>query len=132
MVAINTAKLEITPPTPRWVQVLTKILLVLIILFLLPELVRAGPKKRKNRSLEKLYNARIMRCETGHCGDYILEESMNCVTECVSKKCHHEASFDVNPLEDGEIDEGRAIVFAQCVKHEIMREKYNARAALKK
>jgi len=83
-------------------------------------------------SLEKLYNARIVRCETGHCGDHILEESMNCVTECVSKRCHHEASFDVNPLEDGEIDEGRAIMFAQCVKHEILREKYNARAALKK
>ena len=57
---------------------------------------------------------------------------MNCVTECVSRKCHKEASFDVDPLEDGEIDERRAILFAQCVKNEILREKYNARAALKR
>ena len=75
-----------------------------------------------------------MRCETGEeCGDHILEESINCVTECVSRKCHKEASFDVDPLEDGEIDEGRAIAFAQCVKNEILREKNkNARAALKR
>mmetsp|Transcript_6755 Transcript_6755/g.12023 ORF Transcript_6755/g.12023 Transcript_6755/m.12023 type:complete len:132 (-) Transcript_6755:1171-1566(-) len=127
MVAINTSKLEITPPSSRWVVLLTKVLLVVIILFLLPELVSAKPKKKKNRSLEKIYNARVMVCETGECGHHILEESMNCVTECVSKRCHKEASFDVNPLEDGEIDERRAILFAQCVKHEILREKHDAR-----
>mmetsp|Transcript_34967 Transcript_34967/g.62948 ORF Transcript_34967/g.62948 Transcript_34967/m.62948 type:complete len:133 (-) Transcript_34967:539-937(-) len=132
MVALNTSTLAITPPTTRWVVLLSKILLVVIILSLLPEMVRAKPKKRKNRSLEKVYNGKVVRCETGECGHHILEESMNCVTECVSRKCHIEASFDVDPLEDGEIDEGRAILFAQCVKNEILREKYNARAALKR
>jgi len=116
----------------RWVALLSRILLVVIIMLLLPELVSAKPKKRKNRSLEKTYNAKVMRCETEKCGHYILEKSMNCVTECVSRKCHEEASFDVLPLEDGEVDEGRAIVFAQCVKNEIMREIFNSRAALKR
>ena len=51
-----------------------------------------------------------------------------CVSKCVSEKCHKEASFDVDPLEDGEIDEGRAIAFAQCVKNEIIRERYKAHA----
>lgn len=73
-----------------------------------------------------------MRCETGECGHIILEESMNCVTECVSKKCHREASFDTNPLEEGEVDEGRAIAFAQCVAKEIQRERSSARAKLKR
>ena len=74
-----------------------------------------------------------MKCETGEeCGHYILEESMNCVTKCVSRKCHEEGSFDVDPLEDGEIDEVRSIVFAQCVKNEILREKYHGRVTFKR
>ena len=84
-------------------------------------------------SLEKIYHSEVMKCETGEeCGHLILEESMNCVTKCVSTKCHAEASFDVDPLEDGEIDEGRAIVFAQCVKNEILRKKHQNRVGLKK
>ena len=65
------------------------------------------------------------------CGEYILEESMNCVTNCISTECHKEAKYDVDPLEDGEVDEGRAIVFAQCVKSEILKEKAKARATSK-
>ena len=166
MVTPKTSTLDVTPPTTRWVVLVSKILLVITILFLLPELVRAKPKKRKNRrwgnvfiyniiicigfvrvplwnyklwissrpqSLEKVYNAKVMKCETGEeCGHYILEESMNCVTKCVSRKCHEEGSFDVDPLEDGEIDEVRSIVFAQCVKNEILREKYHGRVTFKR
>jgi len=75
-------------------------------------------------SLEKVYISKLLRCETGpQCGHLVVEESMNCVTECVSKKCHQEAAFDMNPLEDGEIDEVRSVQFAQCVKSEILKEK---------
>ena len=80
------------------------------------------------KSLEKQYNAKVLRCETETCGHLILEESMNCVTECVSRKCYEEASFDRNPLEDGEIDEARSVVFAQCVKKEIVGERYQGRS----
>jgi len=56
---------------------------------------------------------------------------MNCVTHCVSPSCHAEAKLDINPLEEGEVDEERAISFAQCVKSEIMREKARSRAVTK-
>ena len=79
-------------------------------------------------SLEKTYNSKLMGCETSRdCGDMLLEESMNCVTHCVSPVCHKEIQYDINPLEDGEVDEGRAIAFAQCVKNEILKERADAR-----
>lgn len=77
-----------------------------------------------HKSLEKIYNSKITECEIGKCGDHILEESMNCVAECVSRKCYQEASFDVDPLEDGEIDETRILFFSKCVKNDISRQKY--------
>ena len=83
------------------------------------------------KSLDRTYNAKVMTCETGECGHHVLEESMNCVTACVSRKCHQRASFDADPLEDGEIDEGRTVLFAQCVKNEILKEKYEGRSAAK-
>ncbi len=56
---------------------------------------------------------------------------MNCVTQCVSPSCHVESKFDVNPLEEGEVDEERATTFALCVRSEIMREKAKSRVATK-
>ena len=156
MVVPKTSTLEITTPTSRWVALLSKILLVVLILFLLPELVSAKPKK-KNRAwvnavndsisvhnfipsshhlfwhndlisrLENLYNARITHCETGECGHLILEESMNCVTKCVSEQCYKEVKYDEEPLEDGEVDMNRAILFAQCVRNEILKERARGR-----
>ncbi|KAL3787975.1 hypothetical protein HJC23_002900 [Cyclotella cryptica] len=78
-------------------------------------------------SLEKTYNTRVLQCETSQCGHYILEESMNCVTHCVSPDCHRQVGYDVNPLEDGEVDEVRASQFAICVTHEILKERARAR-----
>ena len=72
--------------------------------------------------LEKVYNSRIIHCETRDCGHLILEESMNCVTKCVSEQCYKQAKYDVDPLEDGEVDESRAMLFAQCVRNEIIKE----------
>mmetsp|Transcript_11849 Transcript_11849/g.17665 ORF Transcript_11849/g.17665 Transcript_11849/m.17665 type:complete len:130 (+) Transcript_11849:202-591(+) len=126
MVVPKTSTLDITTPPSRWVVFLSKILLVVLILFLLPDLVRAKPKK-KNRALENLYNARIIHCETGDCGHLILEESMNCVTKCVSEKCYSEVKYDVDPLEDGEVDVNRAMLFAQCVRNEMLRERARGR-----
>mmetsp|Transcript_20593 Transcript_20593/g.41086 ORF Transcript_20593/g.41086 Transcript_20593/m.41086 type:complete len:130 (+) Transcript_20593:178-567(+) len=126
MVVPKTSTLDITTPPSRWVVLLSKILLVLLILFLLPDLVRAKPKK-KNRALENLYNARIIHCETGDCGHLIIEESMNCVTKCVSEKCYSEVKFDVDPLEDGEVDVNRAMLFAQCVRNELLKERARGR-----
>jgi hypothetical protein len=77
--------------------------------------------------LENLYNARIIHCETGDCGHLILEESMNCVTKCVSEKCYSEVKYDVDPLEDGEVDVNRAMLFAQCVRNEMLRERARGR-----
>ena len=48
---------------------------------------------------------------------------MNCVTKCVSEQCYKEAKYDVNPLEDGEVDENRALQFAGCVRDEILKER---------
>lgn len=122
MVVPKTSTLEITAPPSRWVVLLSKILLVVLILFLLPDLVSAKSKK-KNRTLEKIYNARIIHCEANDCGNLVLEESMNCVTKCVSEQCYKEAKYDVNPLEDGEVDENRALQFAGCVRNEILKER---------
>lgn len=73
--------------------------------------------------LEKIYNARIIHCEANDCGNLVLEESMNCVTKCVSEQCYKESKYDVNPLEDGEVDENRALQFAGCVRNEILKER---------
>jgi hypothetical protein len=77
--------------------------------------------------LENLYNARIIHCETGACGHLILEESMNCVTKCVSEECYKEVKYDVNPLEDGEVDINRAMMFAKCVRNELIKERARGR-----
>ena len=78
-------------------------------------------------SLEKIYNNRLLQCETSQCGHYILEESMNCVSQCVSPSCHKQVGYDVNPLEEGELDETRASEFAICVTYEILKEKARAK-----
>ncbi len=64
-----------------------------------------------------------MQCEIGECGHLILEESMNCVTKCVSEQCYKEVKYDEDPLEDGEVDMNRAMQFAQCVRNEILKER---------
>jgi hypothetical protein len=79
-------------------------------------------KSNKHR-LEKIYNARIINCEANDCGNLILEESINCVTKCVSEQCYKAAKYDVDPLEDGEVDENRALQFAGCVRDEILKER---------
>ena len=127
MVVPKTSTLDITAPPTRWVVVLAKILLVVLILFLLPELVASAKPKKKNRALENLYNARIIHCETGACGHLILEESMNCVTKCVSEECYKEVKYDVNPLDDGEVDMDRAMMFAKCVRNELIKERARGR-----
>ena len=75
-----------------------------------------------------MYNAKIIHCETSVCGHLILEESMNCVTKCVSELCYKEARYDEFPLEDGEVDENRAIQFALCVRNEILKERARGRS----
>lgn len=124
-----------SPERSPVVVLAVKILLVVTILFLLPDLVHGAKrsnnkKQKKNKRLDKIYLERVLRCETGAtCGDLILEESMNCVSECVSPACRAEAKFDVDPLEEGEVDEDRALVFSLCVKKEIQDASKVARAA---
>lgn len=50
MVVPKTSKLEITAPPNQFVVLFTKVLLMVLILLLLPELVRASKPKKKNRA----------------------------------------------------------------------------------
>ena len=52
---------------------------------------------------------------------------MNCVTKCVSEECYKEVKYDVNPLEDGEVDMDRAMMFAKCVRNELIKERARGR-----
>jgi hypothetical protein len=107
------------PPTPSYLLIAVKILLVLVILFLLPKLVSGGRNSRthKKRVDTELRSTRVL-CEKDICSGFIPEESMNCVFLCVSPSCY-ENIYAISPLEDGEIDIPRAKEFEQCVKDEL-------------
>jgi hypothetical protein len=105
-------------PTPSYLVLAVKILLVFVILFLLPKLVSGGRqhgRKKVKRMEIEMRSTRII-CEKEICAAFIPEESMNCVLFCVSPACYETVYGE--PLEDGEIDIPRAKEFDTCLKVE--------------
>jgi hypothetical protein len=118
-----------------------KILLVLLILFLLPKLVTTsaaggaaaaaepitgtrptgrGRRIKNRKQLNRQYYSIRSSCENGssECADVILEESVPCVTRCISSACHDRVYGD-SPLEAGEVDRLRYAEFEACAKKEV-------------
>lgn len=95
-----------------------KVLLVLVILFLLPELVSGNKRNRKRRRRDEM-EIRTVRsdCAIQVCKAVVVEESMNCVLSCISPACYNRV-YEDEPLEDGEIDVRRARDFEDCLKDE--------------
>lgn len=107
-----------TSSTSQYVILAVKILFVLLILFLLPKLVQ-GRRRTKNPPRRVALQARRWRqhCETNVCGAYVTEENLNCVSACLSPACF-ERVYGEEPLEDGELDFGRARLFDDCYMEE--------------
>lgn len=109
-----------SPTQSRYILLFVKILLVLLILLLLPKLVDGKPKQgKKRRKLDRRYLDVLYACEIGpRCGSMIWEESLPCVTECLSEECHRQV-YGTNPLELGEVDDRRYKEFEACAKREM-------------
>mmetsp|Transcript_14110 Transcript_14110/g.18818 ORF Transcript_14110/g.18818 Transcript_14110/m.18818 type:complete len:131 (-) Transcript_14110:309-701(-) len=107
-------------PPKNYALLLVKILFILLILFLLPELVESKSGNKKDRRLKKKYMSIVHDCEVDFdkCGNLILEESMSCVSKCASPSCFEEI-YASNPLEDGEVDDYRNRLFEKCAKREM-------------
>ena len=107
----------------RFILLFVKILLVLVILFLLPKLVKARTKlnyrnKKQRRRAEIALDDTRKVCEYHTCIQFLAEEAMNCVQLCISPACYQDIYGD-DPLENGEIDIDRAKTFEVCVKEEL-------------
>jgi hypothetical protein len=100
-----------------------KIMFILLILLLQPQLVICGGSSSRQRH-ERQYNIMKIACERGPCAEYLPEENMNCVHECIDHGCYMEV-YGENPLEDGEIDLVRARSFLTCLKPVFKRERAN-------
>jgi hypothetical protein len=111
--------------TSPWVVTAVKILFVLLILLLLPKLVEG---KRKARAPRLGVQARQLRqlCETEVCQGRYLEESLNCISLCISPACFQQIYGD-GPLEDGEVDYSRARAFDACQAQESRRVRQRMR-----
>mmetsp|Transcript_9478 Transcript_9478/g.14571 ORF Transcript_9478/g.14571 Transcript_9478/m.14571 type:complete len:134 (-) Transcript_9478:148-549(-) len=110
-----------TPPTNRYALFLVKALLVLLILLLLPKLVKADTKKRR-KLLERKMKAQRLLCQREECYHLIPEESMACITACVSPACHRDI-YEEHPLEPGELDFQRLEKFEACLKDEMKEQR---------
>lgn len=101
-------------PSSAW---MIKVLFVLLLLLLLPQLVTARQKRRHRKVDLDLANLR-KDCEKTVCHDRVLEESLNCVFACISPACYQHI-YGESPLEDGEIDLFRGKQFEICAKDEL-------------
>mmetsp|Transcript_12052 Transcript_12052/g.15781 ORF Transcript_12052/g.15781 Transcript_12052/m.15781 type:complete len:128 (+) Transcript_12052:103-486(+) len=103
---------------PSHCALAVKILFVLIILLLLPELVQSFSRNSRKRNRGRLeLKALLKECEQkGDCPG-VPEENVNCFYDCLSPSCYDEIYGD-NPLEPGEIDFDRYQKFEKCLKDE--------------
>jgi hypothetical protein len=102
-----------------------KIMFVLLILLLQAKLVVCGGGSSRQRH-ERQYNIMKTACERGQCAEWLPEENMNCVHQCIDRDCYTEVYGD-NPLEDGEIDVFRTRSFITCLKAVLRRERAKSR-----
>jgi hypothetical protein len=106
-----------TTSSNQFIVVAVKILFVLLILLLLPRLVTS----KKRQSTKERTNRNRLDCEVD-CSEYIPEESMNCIFQCMSEECYFSVYGGDNiPLEPGEVDVTRMDKFRLCVEVEIKR-----------
>jgi Domain of unknown function (DUF4787) len=117
-----------------YLVIAVKVLLILIILFTLPQFVTGKNRPSQQRRKHKLVELRLrsMRYECQNVGVCALlnvpEESLNCVNQCVSAPCYNQIynNADVDPprlpLEDGEVDVFRAKEFDKCAQDEIRQQ----------
>lgn len=104
-----------------------KVLLIILVILLLPQLVQVEAKSKANKRrklLERKLNGLKQHCRSsGKCSEKFIpyvEESLNCVAECMSSTCYS-SFFEDDPLEDGEINYRRWSQFENCVKAELQK-----------
>jgi Domain of unknown function (DUF4787) len=103
----------------RQMVLLVEILLILLILFMLPKLVIAGPSAPSKRRKSNVHMQSLLTdCQAKTCSSLIPEEGLNCVLACVSPACYG-IVYGSNALEDGEVDFTRAAEFESCLKDEL-------------
>ena len=75
---------------------------------------------KNRRQLNREYYQIRSSCEneSPDCADVIFEESVPCITRCVSSACHDRVYGDI-PLEPGEVDRLRYAEFEVCAKREV-------------
>jgi len=115
-----------------YLLIAVKILFVVVILLLLPKFVvgtNVHPGAKHPHLARHRISLKSKECTRVQCAEWLLEENMNCVNQCVDQECYTEVYGD-QPLEDGEIDVIRARDFERCFTKVIRRERMNARKEL--
>jgi hypothetical protein len=70
---------------------------------------------------DSVWKHKKISCERMNCTHLNIDENMNCVNECTSKKCY-EKIYSILPLEDGEIDNKRSRDFNRCLREEVQEQ----------
>lgn len=118
-----------SPSSQNLVVLAVKVLFILLILLLLPKLVDGGGKNRRRNKdrYRNRYTVRLLKkqCLEGMCSaksEIPPEENMNCLFQCLSPACYLEI-FESDPLEFGQVDYDRLILFEKCLKQELRNQK---------
>eukprot|EP00953_Heterococcus_sp_UTEX-ZZ885_P039117 20066-Heterococcus_DN1.PRE.3 len=89
----------------------------------------AGVQARSNSKGNRAYRERKARCELESCSQFVPEEAMNCLHQCISPACY-QSIYAAEPvrrlahsfLEDGEVDLARSRAFINCFKKELRQQ----------
>lgn len=125
---VSPKKAVAAPPhtSSSYLLLAVKILLVIVIILLLPKLVTGASNRTNKRLVRKLEELRL-DCSLTSCGELLPEESIMCVSRCISPTCHDQIYAPI-PLEDGEIDVLRAKEFEHCFREELRLERRRERS----
>ena len=96
---------------------------VLILVLLLPTPCYSRSKRHKT---DQTWKTKRKDCAATSCSHLHVDESDNCVNECVDPGCYGEVygpESEKGPLEDGELDPARYRVFINCVRKTVRERK---------
>mmetsp|Transcript_51670 Transcript_51670/g.59063 ORF Transcript_51670/g.59063 Transcript_51670/m.59063 type:complete len:111 (+) Transcript_51670:69-401(+) len=93
------------------------VLIVLLVSALYSCGVEAKNQKKKNKNLDKLWQAREDHCVIHECSHFDNAVNENCKLYCISPECYKEF-YTQAPLEDGEVDKKRYDKYLSCIRKE--------------
>lgn len=128
--AMSRSAARVGPSSDSWMVFLVQVLLIATIILMLPKLVdgksASAWNKRHQRAERELTLMRQSCQEDTECNQLVLEESMNCVLNCISERCFDQI-YGGTQLEDGEIDVARLRDFEKCVREDLRQERIRQR-----